>query len=333
MFNKSNNKWTKWHHIFHKAIIKNQDFIPDGSHLLVSVSGGQDSMALLTLLDDIKKLHDWTINVWHGNHMWHSNSQKFANELSNYCLKKNIIFYLDEVNKVDVSTEEKARKWRYEKLSEKSSEILIKNNTANNIYIITGHTSTDNTETFLLNLARGSNFKGLAGIPKKRLLNNKYFLMRPFLIFTRNDTTAICEDLKIPFWEDPTNSDTNLKRNLIRHRVIKDLEEIYPGCSLRINNLIQKIRNLNEERSELCELAAASCICSEGIKRSILNKLGEQSRSTILHYILSKECLKQITSQSIDELSEQILRKSNGQKDFPNGITIIWNKNFIKIMN
>ena len=57
-----------------------------------------------------------------------------------------------------------------------------------NLYIVTGHTSTDNSETFLLNLARGSNLSGLSGIPVKRLLNEDYFLVRPLMIFSRDNT-------------------------------------------------------------------------------------------------------------------------------------------------
>ena len=333
MVNKLKNNWTNWHHIFHQSILNDENFIPNGINLLISVSGGQDSMALMTLLDDLKEQHNWSLNVWHGNHQWHDESEKFANELQNYCLQKKIIFYKDSADEIDISTEEKARKWRYQKLSEKASEICSKNKIHNNLYVVTGHTSTDNTETFLLNLARGSNFNGLGGIPSKRLLNEKYFLVRPLLIFNRDDTTAICKKLKIPFWVDPTNSDTQLKRNLIRHKVIRELEEIYPGCSRRINNFIEKMKNYNQERSELCELAIKSCLSENGLKRSTLNHLGEQARATLLHSLVSVKCKKQISSKNIDDLSKQIFAKNIGQKCFSNGVKVIWNKDFIRIIS
>ncbi len=332
MINKLKNNWTNWHHIFHRSILNSVNFIPNDIHLLISVSGGQDSMALMTLLDDIKEHHNWSINVWHGNHKWHNKSDEFTKELQNYCFQKKIIFYKDSADEIDISTEEKARKWRYQKLSEKASEICSRNK-INNLYVVTGHTSTDNTETFLLNLARGSNFNGLSGIPSKRLLNEEYFLVRPLLIFNRDDTTAICEKLKIPFWVDPTNTDTQLKRNFIRHKVLRELEEIYPGCSHRINNFIGKMKNYNQERSELCELAIKSCLCDEGIRRTLLNELGKHARSTILHSLLSTKCKKQISSKNIDDLSKQVFAKNSGQKCFSNGVKVIWNKNFIRIIS
>ena len=332
MVNKSKNNWTNWHHKFHKEIINDKQFIPDRSHLLVSVSGGQDSMALLTLLNDIKEQHNWSLNIWHGDHRWHSKSRDFANKLKYYCLQKKLILHLDIANQIDVSSEEKARKWRYERLCETASEIIIKDQNINNLYILTGHTSTDNTETFILNLARGSSLSGLRGIAKKRLINKNYYLVRPFLIFSRNDTASICKELEIPFWEDPTNSDTKIKRNFVRHKIINELETIHPGCSYRINNFINTMRKLDEERSELCELAIKSCLCEEGIRRSIFNNLGEQTRSTILHFLLSQQCIKQISSKNIDNLSREISKKNYGQRNLPNGMKIIWNKNFVKIL-
>jgi len=333
MINTLKNNWTNWHHTFHQSILNSENFIPNSINLLVSVSGGQDSMALMTLLDDIKEHHNWSLNVWHGNHKWHNESEKFAKELENYCFKKKITFFKESANEIDISTEEKARKWRYQKLYEKASEICTKNKNINDLYVVTGHTSTDNTETFLLNLARGSNFNGLGGIPSKRLLNEEYFLVRPLMIFSRADTTAICKKLKIPFWVDPTNSDTRIKRNLIRHKVIHELEEIYPGCSIRINNFIDKMKNISQERSELCELAIKSCLCDDGIRRATLNDLGEQARSTLLHYLLSTKCKKQISSKNIINLSKQISKKNSGQEYFPNGVKVIWNKNFIRIIS
>ena len=55
--------WSSWHHQLHKEILTKKILIPKGSNILISVSGGQDSMALLTLINDLKKLHNWSISV------------------------------------------------------------------------------------------------------------------------------------------------------------------------------------------------------------------------------------------------------------------------------
>ena len=91
--------WSSWHHQLHKEILTKKILIPKGSNILISVSGGQDSMALLTLINDLKKLHDWSISVWQGDHQWHEKSYLYALELKDYCEDKNISFSFDQANK------------------------------------------------------------------------------------------------------------------------------------------------------------------------------------------------------------------------------------------
>ena len=229
--NLTQKKWLSWHHLLHREFLSKKTLIPKGSNILISVSGGQDSMALLTLIYDLKKLHNWSISVWHGDHQWHEKSSLYALQLKSYCEDKNISFSFDQANKENILTEEKARDWRYQKLCEIAKTTLKEKQQNKNIYLLTGHTSTDNAETFILNLSRGSNFAGLSNIKSKRLLENQIFLVRPILIFSREDTKQFCNDMKIPVWEDPTNSDLKLKRNLVRKKIIPTLEVIYPGCS------------------------------------------------------------------------------------------------------
>ena len=109
---------------------------------------------------------------------------------------------------------------------ERANQLLTEKQKYNNVYLITGHTSTDNAETFLLNLARGSNYAGLSYINKKRLLKHHIFLIRPLLIFSREDTKKFCQLQNIPIWEDPTNCDLTIKRNVVRKEIIPILEQM-----------------------------------------------------------------------------------------------------------
>jgi len=331
--NKSKINWTNWHHRLHKEFLNETNLIPESANLLIAVSGGQDSMALMTLINDIKYQHYWTIHVWHGDHKWHKESTLFANQLKNYCIKKEINFHSDIAEKEEILTEEKARNWRYKKLCQKVDELLIDGESIQNWYILTGHTSSDNTETFFLNLARGSNFNGLAGIANKRILNDKYTLIRPILIFSRKETLSICETMKIPFWEDPTNNDLSIKRNQIRKNIIPYLEEIYPGSTKRINQFIKKMSHFKNEQKDLSRLALETCKNSEGLDREIFKKLGPEAKSTLLNTFICEKSTKQINSKNIDELSIKISNKYNGQKILPNGLKIIWNKKTIKLEN
>ena len=329
--NLTEKNWTAWHHILHKEILGNKTLIPDGAVLLIAVSGGQDSMALLNLINDMKKQHNWVVNVWHGDHQWHEKSEKYALELKSYFNKKNIPFFVDRANKKTISSEEKARDWRYKKLSERANQLFIENQKEIDIYLLTGHTSTDNAETFLLNLARGSNYAGLSYIDKKRLLENRIYLIRPLLIFSRGDTKKFCQLQNIPIWEDPTNHDLKIKRNLVRKKIIPILETLYPGCSKRINSFAEKMSNFKNEQNDLSKLAYLSCEDAIGVKRELLNSLCIEARCTILNTFLKKDCAKQLSSKKITQLASSIFEKDKGQINLPDRFKIIWNKDYINL--
>ena len=104
--NLTQKNWTAWHHMLHKELLTDKNLIPYGANLLIAVSGGQDSMALLNLINDLKKQHNWSISVWHGDHQWHEKSSQYALELKNYCEKKKITLYLDQAKKDYITSEE-----------------------------------------------------------------------------------------------------------------------------------------------------------------------------------------------------------------------------------
>lgn len=323
--------WTSWHHLLHKQILGNKTLIPDGANLLIAVSGGQDSMTLLNLINDMKTQHNWFVNVWHGDHQWHEKSETYALDLQSYCNKKNISFFFDRANKKNISSEEKARDWRYEKLIERANHLFIENQKETDIYLLTGHTNTDNAETFLLNLARGSNYAGLSYIDKKRLLENNIFLIRPLLIFSREDTKEFCKLQNIPIWEDPTNCDLKIKRNLVRKKIIPILETMYPGCSKRINSFAEKMSNYKNEQNDLSQLAFISCKDTLGVKRKLLNSLCIEARCTILNTFLKRDCKKQLSSKNITNLASAIFDKDRGQINLPEGLKIVWDKDYINL--
>ena len=323
--------WTSWHHLLHKQILGNRTLIPDGANLLIAVSGGQDSMTLLNLINDMKTQHNWFVNVWHGDHQWHEKSETYALDLQSYCNKKNISFFFDRANKKNISSEEKARDWRYEKLIERANHLFIENQKETDIYLLTGHTNTDNAETFLLNLARGSNYAGLSYIDKKRLLENNIFLIRPLLIFSREDTKEFCKLQNIPVWEDPTNCDLKIKRNLVRKKIIPILETMYPGCSKRINSFAEKMSNYKNEQNDLSQLAFISCKDTLGLKRKLLNSLCIEARCTILNTFLKRDCKKQLSSKNITDLASTIFDKDRGQINLPEGLKIVWDKDYINL--
>jgi len=135
--------------------------------------------------------------------------------------------------------------------------------------------------------------------------------------------------MKIPVWEDPTNSDLKLKRNLVRKKIIPTLEILYPGCSERINNFSQKMSNYNNERNDLSELAYLYCKDVKGINRNILNSMCIEARCTILNRFLREISTKQYSSKNLAKLATLIYEKNKGQINLQEFLKIVWDKNYI----
>ena len=86
--------WSRWHHRFHRHLLDQPALLPAQARLLVAVSGGQDSMALLRLLLD-RHLHHWTLHVWHGDHGWHGGSGTIASDLAAWCTDQGHTLIID----------------------------------------------------------------------------------------------------------------------------------------------------------------------------------------------------------------------------------------------
>ena len=191
-------------------------------HLLVAVSGGPDSMALLhTLLHWPKD--GLRLSVVHMNHgLRGETAVRDENFVRQYCEQHNIplTVYLEDVsayaNMHKLSLEEAGRKLRYLRFEELRQEL-------NASWIVTAHTASDQTETMLMHLFRGCGLDALQGIPAKRDA-----ICRPLLSCTKDEVLRYCLDNDVPFVLDETNEDVQFTRNRIRNEVLPMLRTINP---------------------------------------------------------------------------------------------------------
>ena len=202
--------------------------------LLVAVSGGVDSMALLCLL--------WTagynFGVAHCNFQLRGEEsdgderfvELFAPYIAPYFHKKR---FDTEGSASDKKTgiQETARDLRYAWFEELRQSFDYQ-------YILTAHHASDSIETVVFNLTRGTGLRGLTGIKPK-----KGYIIRPLLFASKTDIVAYAEQYKIPFREDSSNKNDKYARNLIRHSIIPELKKINPEFENTIKNTT---RNLNE---------------------------------------------------------------------------------------
>lgn len=192
-----------------------------GERITAALSGGADSVCLLLILKEIEEKYNLEIDAIHINHCIRGEEsdrdEQFCRRL---CEKLNVPL---TVKKIDVpayakekkqSLEEAARDIRYEKFAEKSIGGLI----------ATAHTASDNAETVILNLVRGTGLKGLCGIPSVR--GN---IIRPLIDVTRQDVEDYLEKRIQDYVTDSTNLTTDYTRNRIRHNIIPEIMKINSG--------------------------------------------------------------------------------------------------------
>ncbi len=333
---KNDRSWSKWHMRLHKRLKQNKSLLPSNSTLLLAISGGQDSMALLKLIIDLKRLYKWQVEIWHGDHQWNAKSEKIQEELKLWCLNNQISFHSNKANKNEVANEEKARDWRYKTLIMKAKFLTSNNRDLQCKRIVTGHTATDRAETILMNLARGTDLIGLSTLREQRALENNLDLVRPLLIFNRLETLEICKEFNLPIWIDPSNENINFTRNKIRKEILPILNSIYKGADSRIASVANRMESYSEDQKFFAKIAIEFCQREEikSLSRKKLIDFTDSVRKIILTNWLQMLGVKRITALQIEDINNKISQRNPpGIIHLHGNFLLRWDKETIYISN
>ena len=244
----------------------------------MAVSGGQDSLCLLRLLQDLQRLHHWSLQVFHGDHRWRPDSGANAAHVQSLCAMWGLPCHL-VVAPGHLPGEAAARQWRYDRAMALCRQLGCGQ-------LVTGHTATDRAETLLFHLCRGSGSRGLGSLRPQRPLAPGLQLVRPLLHFTRQDTLQCCQALKLPVWHDTSNDDQRLTRNRIRQRVLPELEQVNGAAVTHMAACAQQLA----EESDLLDQLARQALCAMGANRS--TSLNPQALAALPRALASR-CLAQ----------------------------------------
>ncbi len=211
--------------------------------VIIGVSGGPDSVALLHVLFLIAPRFSLKLGVAHLNHCLRRNdSDKDAQFVELLAKKYDLSFYTHKTDvrkyRIDnkLSLEEAARRVRYTFLNNVASTMKYNK-------IAVGHHSDDNAELILMNIFRGSGTKGLSGIPPVR----DHKIIRPLITLNRSEIIDFLSQNKIDYITDASNTDTKYFRNRVRHDLIPLLKTAYnPKISDTLNRLSSIIRSEEE---------------------------------------------------------------------------------------
>lgn len=224
-----------------RKTIREFNLIEKNDSIVVGVSGGPDSMTLLSILLKLKEEFHLKIYVAHVNHMLRENAIKDEEYVKEFCKKNNIEIFIKKANiseiaqKEKIGLEEAGRNIRYNFFEE-----VLKNTESNKIAI--AHNLNDKAETIIMNTLRGSGVSGLKGIEAKR---KKY--IRPLIEIERYEIEKYCIENKINPRHDESNDDNTYTRNKIRNIVIPYIKnEFNPNIIKTLNRLSEIIKEEDE---------------------------------------------------------------------------------------
>ena len=220
--------------------IKKYDLVQNGDKIVLGVSGGPDSLAMLNILKNIKneRKYEFDIFVAHVNHGIRENAKIDEEFVKNFCNRIDVPCFVLNTNIKEIAEKEKrgieetGRKIRYDFFDN-----ILEKTCSNKIAI--AHNLNDNAETVIMNIIRGAGLSGLKGIDVK---SSKY--IRPLIECNREEIEQYCEEENLNPRHDESNDENIYTRNKIRNIAIPYIKrEINPNIIETINRLSDIVKD------------------------------------------------------------------------------------------
>ena len=264
------------------AYCRRQGLLQSGNRVIAACSGGADSMALLLFLLRCRKLLGIDVLAAHVDHgIRGAASRADADFVADFCRKNGVELLLydalrEGVNVPPRPSEEWARGLRYAFFDRIAAQ--------RQALVATAHTCSDQAETVLFRMARGTGLHGMGGISPRRGCYR-----RPLLCLTRSETEAYCAALGQSYVQDETNRDPIYARNRIRQDAVPALCYANPAAERNVVRLCEQLRALddwlNQKAAALLQQAAAG----SGYRLQTLQTADEPVLSTAMHRLVGAE--------------------------------------------
>lgn len=289
-----------------RAAIDSYRMLDGRKKVIIGFSGGSDSALLLVLMTET--LGSENLLAIHINHMIRGDeADRDENFCKQFCNERGIPFRSVVINipslarEQGLGLEEAARNERYRIFSEAMLDGYDCTATA--------HNASDNAETVLFNLIRGTGTNGLCGIPPVR-----GDIIRPLIFCTKDEINSECEKRAIPFIFDSTNNDTDYTRNFIRHKIIPLARQINPAFD---NAVSASSEILRRDKKHFDAITANYSLSTQ---RSVLASLDDAVLSRVLLNGMKAEGLSPNTKHI--KQAESLIRseKIHSSLSVPGGI-------------
>ena len=292
--------------------IKEHEMINPGESVLAAVSGGADSMCMLSLLIRFSKEHGMRLGVVHVDHGFRPEAKEEARYVGEFCEENGISFFLRTIEPGECEkSEEAARIRRYE---------LIESTAADNSFdrISLAHNAGDRAETMLFNLFRGTGIRGLGSIRPKR---DRF--IRPVMCLERDEIEAYLNENGIRYYTDHTNNEDKYSRNRIRHHIIPVAEGINAEAVNHMNRTADALDEIAEYIEAQAREAYESMIQSSPTKpRDVNIPITHLSK---LHPVITTEVIRlAITDMTphLKDITAEHIRAVLALTDSENGSSV-----------
>ena len=290
--------------------IKKYNLLSSGDRVLIAVSGGPDSLALLFIFSELSIKLGLNIFVGHLNHGTRGRAadldEKFVKKV---CQGLNVRFFSRKVkwSQPKQINEEKLRSLRYEFLIGVAKKQKIEK-------IALAHTLDDQAETVLMRLLRGTGLFGLISIMPKRKIKS-CIIIRPTIEVSRTEIDDYLKRLKIKPRQDKTNFSRRFLRNRLRHEVLENLRGINPNIKGTLARFAQQAAidydYLHREASRFIKLKPRRLV---EIRLAEFSRLHLALQRMVIRLALERVSggLKSFTNKHWEEIQDLVISRPGG---------------------
>ena len=277
------------------------------ARIVIALSGGRDSIALLDALARLAAAHRVTLSAMHVHHGLSANADAWAAFCAAECSRRDVPLVIRRVrveHRGGTSLEAEARSARYAALGAAEAE-----------FVALAHHADDQAETLLLQLLRGAGPHGLAAMPAQRAGRPGVVLLRPFLALPRSVIDAYARARGLAWVDDESNADIDVRRNFVRHEIANRLAAAFPGYP---ETLVRSAAHQAEAATLIDELAAEDAagaivvdsLCGATLSRAALIALDQRAphrARNLLRWFLRQHELRHPSTARLKAMHEQLL--------------------------
>jgi tRNA(Ile)-lysidine synthase len=273
--------------------------ISPGTHLALGLSGGVDSVALLSVLTELAPAMRFSLRAVHVNHGISPNAGRWAEFCARLCERFRIPLQLETVDigpYRNLGLEGAARRARYEAFARVDAD-----------FIVLAQHRDDQAETLLLRLLRGAGLRGLAAMyPSRALPGTRARLLRPLLAMSRAEIETYARLRGLEWIEDESNVDTLRQRNFLRHEVLPVLERQFPAVRATIARTAAHLAEARELLDELARGDFGRCGDAAAMDIALLHGLGEARAKNVLRHWCETRGIEPLSAARTTELLRQL---------------------------